>query len=295
MSFFISALAPVIFIIIIGYFASYKLNIEPKTLSILTISVLTPALITDSLSQSQVSLGSATGLIIGFVIISLFLYGLVLLIGQIFSFSSNLKKTLIATTLFANTGNLGLPFIAFSLGEEALERAVIYMIIASSVMAIFGPALLKAQGLTVGIKLTLKMPLLWATLAGIILKLTAFSLPFNLDNGIKLLGEGAIPIALLLLGIQLAQNKQKWGKPEVLASILRLIISPLVAIFVGTWLELKGLDFKVLVLQGAMPVAVNTYVWVSEFGGDAPFTARMIIVSTLLSFFTLPLLLLIIK
>lgn len=295
MSVFISALAPVILIIMIGYIANYQLKIDPKTLSILTISVLTPALIADSLSHAQVSLHSATGLIIGFLITSLFLYGLVILIGICFKFNSHFQKTLVATTLFSNNGNLGLPFLTFALGETALERGLIYMIIATAVMAICGPALLKEEGLNQGIKLTLKMPLLWATLMGIILKFTAFSLPFNLANGIKLLGQAAIPTALLLLGIQLARGHHGWGKAEIFASILRLVISPIISIFVGNWLQLKGVDFQVLVLQGAMPTAVNTYVWVNEFGGDAPLTARIIIVSTFISFITLPLCLMIVN
>jgi malate permease and related proteins len=291
----ISALAPVILIIIIGYIANYQLKIEPKTLSILTISVLTPALITDSLSHSQVSLHSAKSLIIGFLITSLLLYGLVLLIGTCLTFDAHFQKTLVATTLFSNNGNLGLPFLTFALGEQALERGLIYMIIATAVMAIFGPALLKGEGLNQGLKLTLKMPLLWATLMGIFFKITAFSLPFNLENGIKLLGEAAIPTALLLLGIQLARGHHSWGKSEILACTLRLLISPMVSILVANWLQLKGVDFQVLVLQGAMPTAVNTYVWVNEFGGDAALTARIIIVSTLISFITLPLFLMMVN
>ena len=294
MSVFISALAPVLLIIIIGYIASYKLNIDTKTLSSLAISVLVPALIADSLSNSQVSLKSATGIVFGFLIIALILYILVLILSKILSFSPSLKKTLIATTLFGNNGNLGLPFITFALGEEALERAIIHLITGASVMALFLPALLKGEGINKGIKLTLKMPLLWATLAGIILKITSFNFPFRLDYGIKILGEAAIPMALLLLGIQLAKGGKGWGKKEVLASVLRLFIAPLIAIFVGNLLQLQGVNFQVLVLQSSMPTAVNTYVWVNEFGGDAALTTRIIILSTILSFFTLSIVLLVV-
>lgn len=295
MTIIISALAPVILIIIIGYIAGSKFNLDGKTLSTLNISVLTPALIFDSLSHSTLSLNSATGLIIGFLITSLFLYGLIMIIKQIFLFSPNFNKSLIATTLFANTGNLGLPFITFSLGQEGLARALIYMITASVLMAIFAPALLTGEGLNHGLKLTLKMPLLWATLGGICVNLAGIELPFNLDMGIKLLGETAIPLALLLLGIQLNQAEHHWGKKEFFASGMRLIIAPLVSILVAYCLKLEGLDFQVLVLQGAMPTAVSSYIFVNEFGGDAPLTARIIVVSTILSLLTLPMILLILQ
>lgn len=295
MTILISALAPVILIIIIGYIAGTKFDLDGKTLSILNISVLSPALIFDSLSHSSLSLNSATGLIIGFLITSFFLYALIIIIKQIFLFSPNFNKSLIATTLFANTGNLGLPFISFSLGDDGLARALIYMISGSVLMAIFAPALLTGAGLNYGLKLTFKMPLFWATLGGIYFNIASIKLPFNLELGIKLLGQTAIPLALLLLGIQLSQGDYGWGKKEFLASGLRLIIAPIVSIVVASLLNLERLDFQVLVLQGAMPSAVSSYIFVNEFGGDAPLTARIILISTILSLLTLPIFLLILK
>jgi hypothetical protein len=56
-------------------------------------------------------------------------------------------------------------------------------------------------------------------------------------------------------------------------------------------LQLTGLDLKVLVLQTAMPAAVNTVLMVGEFGGEADRAARTVVVSTLLSFVSLPLIL----
>jgi hypothetical protein len=51
---------------------------------------------------------------------------------------------------------------------------------------------------------------------------------------------------------------------------------------------LTGLDLQVLVLQSAMPVAVNTIVLVTEFGGDSVKVARTIVTTTLASLLTIP-------
>ena len=72
---------------------------------------------------------------------------------------------------------------------------------------------------------------------------------------------------------------------------MRLLISPLIAYAVGQGLRLPELDLQVLVLQSAMPTAVNSVVLVTEFGGDAPRVARTVVVSTLMGFLTLPLVL----
>lgn len=73
--------------------------------------------------------------------------------------------------------------------------------------------------------------------------------------------------------------------------MMRLLVAPLIAYLVGRTLSLEGLDLQVLVLQSAMPTAVNTFVLVTEFGGDAAWVARTVMISTLMSFVTLPLVL----
>nr|MBX2863851.1 AEC family transporter [Leptolyngbyaceae cyanobacterium MAG.088] len=50
-------------------------------------------------------------------------------------------------------------------------------------------------------------------------------------------------------------------------------------------------DRQVVILQSAMPVAVNSLIWVTELGGDTVRVARTIVMSTLLSLGTLPIVL----
>ncbi|MDA0268377.1 MAG: AEC family transporter, partial [Cyanobacteria bacterium] len=95
-------------------------------------------------------------------------------------------------------------------------------------------------------------------------------------------------LALLTLGIQLSRTKLVFGAHELLGAGLRLVIAPLTAYGMGRLLGLEGLDLQVLVLQAAMPVAVNALIWVTELGGDPVRVARTIVLSTLLSFLTLP-------
>ncbi|NET31335.1 MAG: AEC family transporter [Cyanothece sp. SIO1E1] len=287
----LTAIAPVSLIIVIGFVVGRTLDLDGKTLSQLIIYILFPALIASSLYRTTLSAQSTVGLVAGFAIASLVLYLIVLGLGKIFNLTPNTQKSLVATTLFANTGNLGLPLITFTLGEAGLERAVVYLIAASILIVGVGPALLKGDGIKAGMQLTFKLPMFWAMLGGIFLRLFAIKLPLRLDEGIALLGSAAIPIALIMLGMQLAQTRFEFGRYEIGAAGLRLLVAPLVACGIGHLLRLEGLDLQVLVMQGAMPTAVNTIVWVSQFGGDTPRVARTILVSTLMSFLTLPMML----
>ncbi len=284
----LSAIIPVSFIILIGFWAGRNLAIDRPSLALIAIYILSPALIAGNLYRATLSAQSAIGLIAGFLITSLSLYLLVYLISHLIQLSPEIQKSLLASTLFPNAGNLGLPLITFSLGTAGLERAVIYLIVSSIFIYSVCPALLQADHWLAGFKLTLKLPLLWSILAGLILRSLSIKLPWRLDQGIEMLGNAAIPIALIILGIQLANTAFQMGKYELIAAGLRLLIAPFFAYTIGRILNLETLDLQVLVLQSATPTAVNTVVLVTQFGGDASRVARTVVVSTLLSFITLP-------
>ena len=290
------AVLPVGLIILIGFIASRTLSIEGQTLSQLILYVLSPALVINSLYRTSLSLQSSLGLLFSFAIVSFLVYAIAQIISKITHLPQTLHTALTATSLFPNNGNMGLPIATFALGTAGLERAIIYMIGSSILMFCFGPAIIQGKGIVKGLKLIVKLPLIWAILTGIGLRLISFSIPnfkfpFDLDLGIQKLGEAAIPIALILLGMQLARTKFILDYREILASSIRLLIAPTIAYGVGTVLHLASLDLQVLVLQSAMPTAVNSLILVTEFGGDRTFIARSIITSTLLSFVTIPLIL----
>lgn len=111
---------------------------------------------------------------------------LIIIIGAIahryFSLDS-LGKSLLATTIFGNVGNLGLPLNSFAFGDEGLERAIICLI--TSAILLFGviPAILQGKGWSYGIRMTLKLPLFWAMIAGIMFNFLQVEFPYRLDVG----------------------------------------------------------------------------------------------------------------
>lgn len=285
------AILPVGLIILIGLIAGRNLPLQHQTLSQLILYVLSPALVIDSLYRNNLPISSSLALLKGFVITSSIVYLTTRLLSEIKYFSPDSKTALVASSLFPNNGNMGLSVVSFALGTGGLARAIIYMIFSSILMFCFGPAIIRGGGVISGARLIIKLPLIWAIASGVALRLFANNIPFQLDLGIQKVGAAAIPIALILLGIQLANTRFKLGFSELLATSIRLLIAPSIAYFVGNILHLTGLDLQVLVLQSAMPTAVNSLILVTEFGGDKDLTARVIVTSTLLSFISIPLIL----
>jgi malate permease and related proteins len=258
MAVLLPAIFPVALMIIIGAIAHRYLSLNQATLSQLALYILIPALVGDKLYRTTVSLEGAIALILGFFFTSVVLYLIASAINQWGNFPETVGKSLIATTVFGNVGNLGLPMNRFAFGEAGLERAIICLITSAIILFGIAPALLKGGSWEHGIKTTLRLPLFWAMIVGIICRVLEVTFPYRLDAGIEQLGSASIPIALLILGMQLASTPFIVGKYELLASGLRLFVAPAIALGVGTILQLQGLDLKVLVLQTAMPAAVNT-------------------------------------
>ncbi|MGB3311242.1 MAG: AEC family transporter [Nodosilinea sp.] len=288
MEILISAMLPIALVALVGFGVGRSFELDMQTLARVNIYALLPALVLTSLAQTTLALGSALAIVATFLLNTALLYLLAVGLGRRLSFSPDEQKSLIATTLFANVGNMGLPFILFALGDAGLERAVVYLVGSSVMIASVFPIVLKGAGVRAGITFTLQLPVFWAAIAGISLQAAGRVFPLPIERGITILGQGAIPLALLTLGIQLARTQLVFGRYELLGTGLRLFVSPILAYSLGTGLGLQGLDRQVVVLQAAMPVAVNSLIWVTELGGDRTRVARTIVLSTFLSLFTLP-------
>ena len=285
------AVLPVGLIILIGFIVGRTLPLQGSTLSQLALYVLSPALVVDSLYRTELSVASSSSLLMGFALTSIAIYALVGVINRLLKLPSALSRGITAIVMFPNNGNMGLPVATFALGAAGLDRAIVYMLGSIFVMFCLGPAIIRGKGIIQGLKLTLRLPLLWAILFGLSLRLLSFTIPWELDKSIQQLGAAAIPVALILLGIQLSETRFQPGIKEIILAIARLLIAPMIAYLIGRLLHLETLNLQILVLQSAMPTAVNSLILVSEFGGDKDLVAKAIVTSTLMSFLTLPLVL----
>lgn len=288
MSVLIAAVLPIALVALVGVLVGRSFELDVKTLARLSIYALLPALVLTGMAEMTLEVGSAIAIALSFFINTSLLYLLAVAVGHLLKFSSDAKKSLIATTTFANVGNMGLPFILFSLGEAGLERAIVYLVSSSLLIASVFPIVLKGEGLRAGVGYTLRLPVFWAAMVGLALQGWGGTLPDPIDRGMTLLAGGTIPIALLMLGIQLSRTQFIFGRYEWFGAALRLLVSPLLAYIVAGRVGLSGLELQVVVLQAAMPVAVNSLIWVTELGGDTVRVARTIVLSTFLSFLTLP-------
>lgn len=283
-----SAIVPVGFIVLVGVVAGRLLKLEVNSLSQVSVYLLAPALVIDGFYRSTLTAGNIINILAGFGIISLIMTVIVTTIAYFLRIPAEKRKSLMAASVLPNNGNMGLSIASFAFGTTGLERAIIYMIGSSILLFGVAPAYLRGKSFLSGIRLILRLPLFWSIVIGVSFQVFSIELPLQLDKAIESLGQAAIPLALIILGVQLSATKFGIGSIEILGTFLRLVIAPIIAYFVGVRLGLSGLDLKILILQSAMPTAVNTVVLVTEFGGDASLMARLVVVTTLSSFLSVP-------
>ncbi len=287
-----NAVVPTFVLIALGAFIDRRFaGLSMETLSRLSVHLLVPALVFAALAKTDVSMASATMLTLA--------YALYLLVLGLITFAStrDLPKTqaraVIVSTLFGNTGNMGLPITLFAYGQAGLERAVILLIVSLAGMFIAGPIMLAGGGnLRKRVIDTFKMPPVWATIVGVSFNLLNIHLPLSISRGLELLGDAAIPLMLVALGMQMQRSWTfEFGTAAIRTTIFRLILGPFIAYAVAWLLQLSSLDRNVLVLSAALPVAVTMFVIAVEVKGDATGVARSVVATTVASLFVIMLVL----
>jgi len=127
-------------------------------------------------------------------------------------------------------------------------------------------------------------------LISVVLLLLGLKLPTWIENTIGVLGDITIPMMLLTLGVSLAQLKVNALGRNLLLSCVRLAGGFLIALTVAQIYDLPEKAEGVLIIQSSMPVAVFNFLFAQYYGRAHADVAAMVVISTALSFLTLPLL-----
>jgi predicted permease len=123
---------------------------------------------------------------------------------------------------------------------------------------------------------------------GATLLVGGYELPEWIANTVEMLGGLMIPLMLIALGHTLAGLKVKRLPFAALWGFVRLVVGFAVALAVVASLGLEGTARGVLILQGAMPAAVFSYLFAARYDRAPDDVAGIVLLSTLFSMVTLP-------
>lgn len=200
------------------------------------------------------------------------------------------RAAIILSSAVSNNGNMGIPICSFAFGEVGLALATIYYITTSFLGNTLGIVVASSGRMSIwaAIRSALKAPMLYAALGGLLFNRLHWELPVPLFRSIDLLAQAAIPLMLIILGVQLRTNF-RWHRPAlVLRSVLiRLLVGPLVAWSICRLLNISSVEQSVMIIQASMPTAVIASVVATEYDAAPELVATDIFVSTFVSMVSL--------
>lgn len=288
---FLNILLPVFLLVLIGYIVGPRLGMEPRTLSKLAYYILVPAFIFNVFSKAQVQLDLALRMAAFFVVVTVGTVLVAFLAARLLNAGPQLSAAYVLVAAFGNVGNFGLPVIDFKVGEAGLLPASIYFLTGSTLGFLIGVmAATWHKGGT-------RWRAVWAafTTPGVFAVFPAFlvngfdlPVPMFVDRSIVLMAGALIPLMLLTLGIQLAgMGRPRIDRHVVTSSLVRLLISPVLAILLAAVFGITGIERGVGIVQAAMPAAVLTSLIALEHDLIPDFVTTTVLFSTVASAVTL--------
>jgi len=276
--------APVALLAAVG-FAWVRLGFEYRLefVTRLGMTLAVPCLIFTALMQTRIEPAALAAVsvaaVLAYGVLTLVFWGLVRVAGLD-------RRTYLAPLIFGNTGNLGLPLALFAFGEAGLSLAIVIFAVMAVWSFTFGVWLVAGGGSPLRV---LKEPIVAATLLGALFLWQGWQTPQWLTNALELIGQMAIPLMLITLGVAVARLSPGRLGRAVWLSGLRVAVCVAVGVAAARLTGLEPMAAAVLILQVSTPVAVTSYMLAAKYGADADAVAGLVIVSTLLSVATLPL------
>ncbi|AQQ55132.1 hypothetical protein B0X71_14040 [Planococcus lenghuensis] len=294
----LNVVLPVFLILGVGFIVGKYLPVDSKSVSNLAIYVFSPALFFYSVSTSEMDLADL-GRIVLFAFALFLLFALFIFVaGKLLGWDQAYQNTLMLASGFPNAGNYGLPIILFAFGEEGVAIGIIYLVMQSLLMNSAGVyyASNHSEMLKKAILLTVvRMPGFIAILLALGLKIFAIPVPGAIENATGLLGQAAIPLMLMLLGITLASIQLKSVIRFIgTATLFKLVAFPVLAFLLLLVIyPADALESKVLLVAAATPTAATTTLLAIKFGMNPDMVSSAMFVSTVVSVITIPVLLVI--
>lgn len=269
-----------------GFLLAKFLHVQPRQISQIAFYIFSPCLLFSILTKSQLNSADVTRMA-GFTITIVVAIGILTwILARFMRLERRMLAAVLITAMFSNSGNYGLSLNLFAFGEDALAYASLYFVIVAILTYTLGVVVASMGSASLGQAFwdLRKVPAIYAVTLALIFIAAGLKLPLFLDRTVSLLGEAAIPLLMVLMGIQLAHAT--WdGQTRALSltSFMRLIAGPALALSMSLLFGLQGAARQAGVIESAMPTAIVTTVLATEYDVEPSFVSTVVFISTLLS------------
>lgn len=286
----------IILMIALGYFLKRIGFLSQKDIdpfNKIVMYILLPCMVFNALYNADLTLIPKLGILPFVILVSSLATGLVsYLILRRLGFDDRKLWSVLVTVMIANTGFMGYPVTLGIFGPDGFLRAIfcdiatlITFLSLSFVLTLkFGGTLEKS------IKKVVLFPSLWAVILGILLNLVNIPIGGVLENTVNYLGQGAIPLIMITLGLSIDFSAIRRSKSMIaFTSVMKLAFFPFIAFLFASQIGLLNLEHTISVVEAAMPSGMMSLLLAITYKLDNELTSDCILINTVISLITLPL------
>jgi hypothetical protein len=292
----VNTIAPIFIIIATGFFIQRygflgKNFFEEANRFVFFFSL--PFLIFTGIAKSDPS-AFGLGTVASVILPTLAILILSLVLGRLFKLRFSTLGTFTQISFHGNVSYIGLAVLFYMLGEDGLRQGsvmVAVLIVANNVLATI---ILELTGSSAPSRhwlrpflAVLRNPVVIASFLGVFVLFSGMRLPVMVTRSMTILANIALPMALITIGTSLAVPALKKSlKLSIIASILKLFVLPLLALFSSRIFDVPAGQASAAILLLATPAATTSYIMAQEMGGDAELASNSVTLTILLSAFT---------
>lgn len=194
---------------------------------------------------------------------------------------------------FSNAGFMGIPLISSVIGEDMVYCAAAFVALLNILQWTYGVFLITGKRSAVSVKKIFLIPVMISFISGAALFFLPVRLPPFISEILGTVSQMNAPMAMMIIGFYMAQVSFKdlfAGKRGYAVSAVRLLIIPLMTTLLAAALPPGNYAFKLtMIILAAAPIGTNAAVYAQLYGGNYKAAAGEIVLSTLLSVVTMPL------
>lgn len=290
LSIFASDILPVFCVAAVGFLLARRFDASVVTLSRVSFYALSPCLVFTTLLRSQIG-GAAFGQMALFCVLVTAAMGVAAWLAAIpLRLDRRTSSAFLLVVMFSNGGNYGLPVVLFAFGQEALSYATVYFVTGAVLLYTVG-VFLAAAGHRSARKALVnitRVPAIYGVVAAGLVLAAGIRVPLPIMRPVQLMNDAALPIMMLVLGMQLERARVPEEPAAVVVAVaLSLLVAPVVALSLAWAIGLTGPALSAGIVQASMPAAVVTTILALEFDAAPTFVTSVVFLSTLLSPLTL--------
>lgn len=278
----VAVIFPVFAVVALGYWYGRVKNPDMKFANQLNMEIFVPALVFSALASKSFEIESYWLLAVGGAIVVLGSGLLAWPIGRLLGIES---RIFVPPMMFNNCGNMGLPLAILAFGEQALPAAVMLFLVGNTLHYSLGTWMMNPQA---RILMLWKEPVIAASIAGLLISVLNIQVWEPLYFAIDMTGDVSIPLLLFSLGVRLTQADFSDVKLGVIGGVLCPLTGLMFAALCVWLLPLSTEHAAMLIVFGALPPAVLSFVFAEKYGLEPQRVASLVMMGNLMSLLFVP-------